>query len=148
MSNLKLFGHQYELLRRMRSAGLADNKSGILDSHRVRVFQLTGNIHDFDSDQFFTFIIKDDQIVDVALAVGGMRFLFEPDVERVHIILIVQPQFTRGKADAPVCRLQQFFFAGNDYSSWFSLRHTIFALFILSATRAEIMNPSRRLFST
>jgi hypothetical protein len=42
--------------------------------------------------------------------------------------LILQPQFTRRKAGAPVRGFQQFFFAGNHYSSWFSLRHMIFAL--------------------
>ena len=99
-------------------------------SRRVGVFQLTGDIHDFNSDQLFPFIIENDQIVDIALAVSRLRFLFEADVERIHVILIVKPQFPRRKTDSPVRSFKQFFFAGDDYSSWFSLRHTIFALAI------------------
>src|SRR5438552_12328497 len=102
-------------------------------SRWVSVFQLAGNIHYFDSDQFFSFIIENDQIVDVALAVSWLRFLFEADVKRIHVILIVKPQFTRRKTDSPVRSSKQFFFAGNDYSSWFSLRHTIFTLSISSS---------------
>ena len=90
-------------------------------SRRVGVFQLAGDIHYFDSDQFFSLIIKDNQIVDIALAVSRVRFLFEANVERIHVILIIKPQFTRREADSLTRSPKQFFFAGNDYSSLGSL---------------------------
>lgn len=74
-----------------------DDENKVGTSGRVGVFQLTGNIHYFDSDQFFPFIIEDDQIVDIALTVTRLRFLFETDVWRIHVILIIKPQFTGGR---------------------------------------------------
>lgn len=89
-----------QLRKRVHHLSRSDeSKAG--SSGRVGVFQLTGDIHNLDSDQFFAFIIKDDPIVEIALAASRIRFLFEPDIERVDVILIVQPQLARGKADSP-----------------------------------------------
>src|SRR5437016_7148273 len=90
-----------------------ENKVG--RSRWASVFQLTGDVHYFDSDQFFAFIIEDDSIVEFALAVSRILFFFETDVKRVHIILVVKPQFARRETDSPAARgSQQFFFSWSD----------------------------------
>jgi hypothetical protein len=123
----------------MTTPGVTNRLRG---SRRVGVLQLAGDIHDFDADKLVSLIIEDNQIVDIALAVSWVRFFFEADVKRIHVILIVKPQLTRREMNSPARSIKQFFFAGNDYSSWFSLRHTMFALAIASSRYAERINPS------
>jgi hypothetical protein len=96
-------------------------------SRRIRVFQLAGNIHYFDSDQFFSLIIEHDQIVNVALAASRLRFLFQANVERVDIVLIIQPQFTRRELDAPMRSFKQFFFAGIPLGSLCAIRSLFYS---------------------